>query len=448
MTPEIQSIKPRYASTFRCIGGTCEDSCCRGMGVLVDKSTYEKYQNLPEGDIQSLVQIHVSLTTVDASDTLYAKINPTPTNDCPFLAPDRLCGVQKEFGAEYLSATCSIYPRVLNSVDGELETSLYLSCPEAAKLVLLNPESTEAEGNVSSSHFRTDQFSRLASNTPQSIYKPYSHFEEVRALVVIVIQDRTRPMWQRLFLLGMLCRDLDKIVTIEQDSTVSKIVREYSEIIATGALHGEMEGVPARPADQLDVVLRLVDQRIRAGGSGERFLQCFQEFIQGIGYSPESTPESDAQHYVKAEEDFCRPLLEQYPFIMENYLLNYVFRTLFPFGREASAHHTSRSILGEYMLMSTQYALIHGLLIGIAGRYQEDFDTDHVVKLIQSFSKAVEHNPTYLDEISAFVTNRNLDTAEGIAILLKCSTIESHRLAIEPRATGQLPPRAARSAIA
>jgi len=190
------------------------------MGVLVDKPTYEKYQNLPEGEISELVQIHVALNTDSPSDTLYARIIPTASGDCPLLATDYLCGLQKEFGAEYLSATCSIYPRVLNSVNEELETSLYLSCPEAARLVLLNEESTEAEGNITSSYFRTDQFSRLASNSTDSIYKPYAYFEEVRDLVVAVIQDRTRPIWQRLFLLGMLCRDLDQIGNAEQEATV------------------------------------------------------------------------------------------------------------------------------------------------------------------------------------------------------------------------------------
>jgi lysine-N-methylase len=44
MTPETQRIQPCYGSTFQCIGSECEDSCCHGMSVLVDKKTYESYQ--------------------------------------------------------------------------------------------------------------------------------------------------------------------------------------------------------------------------------------------------------------------------------------------------------------------------------------------------------------------------------------------------------------------
>jgi lysine-N-methylase len=253
------------------------------MGVLVDKATYEKYQEFPQGELRSLVQQYVSLNTVNASDTLYAKIVPTSSDDCPFLATDRLCGVQKEFGSEYLSATCAIYPRVLNSVDGELETSLYLSCPEAARLVLLNPESTQAEGNVASGHFRTDQFSRLGGgiassaenktenktqNKTGAIYKPYSYFNEIQALVVTLIQDRTRPLWQRLFLLGIFCSALDSIRTPERESAIPEMISNYQELIAKGGLREELNGIAAKPAVQLDVVLRLIDQRVRAGVNG------------------------------------------------------------------------------------------------------------------------------------------------------------------------------------
>jgi lysine-N-methylase len=418
MTPETQRIQPRYGSAFHCIGSECEDSCCHGMSVLVDKKTYESYQEFPEEKLGSLVKQYVSINMTGATDSLYARISPNSDNQCPFLSVERLCGVQKEYGSELLSATCSTYPRALNCVENELEISLYLSCPQAARQVLLDTDLTDRTGDASSGHFRTDQFSRLATGN-DSIHKPIRYFREVRELVVAVIQDRGRPLWQRLFLLGLLCQRLDEIASAEQDDAVPEILRSYREIVATGALRDEMERIPAQPAVQLDVVLRLIDQRIRAGSCGERFLECFEAFLQGIGYSPESTAASDAQHYVEAEVRYCRPFFEKRPHVLENYLLNYVYRTLFPFGREASAHHTQQSIFGEYFLMLTQFVLIHGLLIGMAGRYREEFAEDHVVKLVQSFSKAVEHNPNYLKEINRFIEDRNLGNTQGIATLLK-----------------------------
>src|ERR1700735_803247 len=65
-------IQPRYGSAFHCIGGECEDSCCHGMSVLVDKKTYDKYQAFPEEKLGALVILYVSILPVGAVDSLYA----------------------------------------------------------------------------------------------------------------------------------------------------------------------------------------------------------------------------------------------------------------------------------------------------------------------------------------------------------------------------------------
>src|SRR3984957_2636041 len=106
------------------------------------------------------VKESVSILPVGATDALYAKIHPDASGRCPFLSAEQLCGVQKEYGSALLSATCSTYPRALNSVENELEVSLYLSCPQAARQVLLDAESTRAVGDASAGRFRTDQSSR------------------------------------------------------------------------------------------------------------------------------------------------------------------------------------------------------------------------------------------------------------------------------------------------
>jgi len=417
MRPETQKIQPLYGSAFHCIGTECEDSCCHGMSVLVDKKTYEVYQAFPENRLGDSVKRYVSILPAGATESLYAKIQPDASGRCPFLSAERLCEVQKEYGSELLSATCSTYPRALNSVEDEFEVSLYLSCPQAARQVLLDADATRAMGDARSDHFRMDQFSRLTSGDGP-IHKPTRYFWEVRDLVVAMIQDRRRPLWQRLFLLGMLCKRLNEVGAEEEDA-VPEILSSYWEIVASGALHDKLEKVLAQPAVQLDVVLRLIDHRIRAGSCGQRFLECFNEFLQGIGYSAGSTSASDAFHYVEAEAKYCAPFFAAHPHILENYLLNYVYRTLFPFGREASAHITPQGIFDEYMLMVTQYALVYGLLVGVAGHAREAFGEEHVVRLVQSFSKAVEHSPSYLKEINQLIASRGLGGPQGIAALLR-----------------------------
>ena len=42
---------PAYMKNFSCLGSTCEDTCCSGWTIDIDKKTYEFYENNPEVDI-------------------------------------------------------------------------------------------------------------------------------------------------------------------------------------------------------------------------------------------------------------------------------------------------------------------------------------------------------------------------------------------------------------
>ena len=69
----------------------------------------------------------------------FARIQMNSVNQCPMLTGERLCRIHAELGAQFLGQTCADYPRV-RVADGVKETVLAFSCPEAARMVLLNPQ--------------------------------------------------------------------------------------------------------------------------------------------------------------------------------------------------------------------------------------------------------------------------------------------------------------------
>lgn len=66
-----------------------------------------------------------------------------------------------------------------------------------------------------------------------------------------------------------------------------------------------------------------------------------------------------------------------------------------------------------------QYAWMRGLLIGVAGDEKELFSEAHAVKLVQSFSRLVEHNVAHLDSMERYVESRNLASPSGLVSLFK-----------------------------
>jgi hypothetical protein len=116
----VKRLQPLSYHAFRCIGAVCEDSCCIGWTVHVDKLTYEAYQqcNDPELGPQLCELVTIAAASTHGDD--HARITVSGAT-CPFLS-EGLCAIQKKLGAHQLSVMCATYPRVMNVVDDVLRS--------------------------------------------------------------------------------------------------------------------------------------------------------------------------------------------------------------------------------------------------------------------------------------------------------------------------------------
>ncbi|MEH7302496.1 hypothetical protein V7110_19775, partial [Neobacillus drentensis] len=96
--------------------------------------------------------------------------------------------------------------------------------------------------------------------------------------------------------------------------------------------------------------------------------------------------------------------------ILENYLVNYVFKNLFPFVKN--------NMFEDYVMLIIHYSIIKLHLIGMAG-YHNGLTIELVIKLIQSFSKTVEHSNVFLNRVLMLLKDNGFSTMAYMAILLK-----------------------------
>src|SRR5271155_102584 len=409
-TAGTKTIRPQYAGTFRCIGPACEDTCCQGWSVFIDKPTYAKYQTIPDGPLRTIVDQGLERTGSD-SDFEHARVRLHDDGTCPFLAEDRLCAIQKEHGEDYLSRTCSQYPRACKTIDGIEEQSLLLSCPEAARLVLLNRKLTPQKKKSHPASFLDHGAGTVSPSTPLACFRP------VRNFAVQLLQDRSYPLWQRVFLLNMYCKRMEALTTKREWNRMPSLLNEHAAMIANGSLRAALNSIPEQTTVQLGIVMTLVDDRPSSSWISRRFVECIEDFAHGVGYQPGRTAVDLVQNYVDAYDRFYQPWIAKHEFMLENYLLNYVFGHLFPFGQPGPEQglHPYR----ESQLLCFLYGLVKGLLIGMTGHYGLSFSSDHAIKLIQSFSKSVEHNAGLLKRIETFFATHGLNDTNGIAALLR-----------------------------
>ncbi len=404
----LDHLRPQYAKAFHCLGSDCEDTCCHGLDVVVDRATYEKYRSAPafHARMQHLLPV------TGASESRYARIQLTASYTCPFLSSNRLCGIQQEHGELYLAEICANYPRLTQRIDGLRETTLLLSCPEAARLVLFNPKLIPTDDAATGNLPRYHRFSGMGGQPARANGSPHQFLWEIREFTLLLLRDRAYPLWQRLFLLGVFCKRLDEITRMHQLGIVPHLLREFAEFIEMGTLRSALDGMPTQTVQQLKVVLEMTAQYLQiTDASHLRLRECVQDFLDGIGYHDGVPAEGCAASYEDAMTRFYRPYMDAHPFIMENYLVNYVFRTRFPYGVDAQGHPSDP--FSEYLKMAVLYALVKGLLIGAASRYQKEFSEFHVVKVVQSFAKAVEQNPNFPGD-----KHLRFADAQGIALLV------------------------------
>lgn len=117
---------PDYYRRFICTGGDCEDTCCAGWQIGIDKKSYGKYKKI-QGAFGKRLR-----AGIDHRLHVFRLRGRT----CTFFNIAGYCDIYRELGRDGLCRTCRTYPRHVEDFGELKEVTLSLSCPEAARLIL------------------------------------------------------------------------------------------------------------------------------------------------------------------------------------------------------------------------------------------------------------------------------------------------------------------------
>lgn len=412
-----RSISPLLGEKFRCISSECEDVCCGGWGVPIDRAAYEKLLTLPEDPLRTQILQGIELAPAGATATdgygpeAFARIRMNAENRCPMLSTEKLCQIHAHAGPDYLPSICESYPRIERNVGGIQEMPLSLSCPEAARVILQNPIELVAR-----------QSHDVLPIWPRPIVReegPARYFWPIRNMVLELVLNRSYPLWERLYLIGILCHQLEAIFTDNPERDVSLALDHFDEIVSPGMLRLSVEVLPLDLQSQLDAVLRLAGVMLDKSILPQRFLDCLGKFAAGIGNRPDATLEMLTACFTAAHDRYFGPFMDRHPQVMENFLINTMVRNYFPFGREALNGGRVPPMARQFAILMAQFSLMKGLLIGVSGFHGEDFAMEHVIHTVQSASKHFDHHPEFPRLAFELLAQSNLHGLHGAAILLR-----------------------------
>ncbi len=217
---------------------------------------------------------------------------------------------------------------------------------------------------------------------------------ELRKTAVKIMQNRSAGLVDRLFLLGLLCQKVQECVANSNIQLIPELSAKYEKISDTGNAANLSDAIEKNIILQYELLKEMYDIRL---------------FAQVI--NSENQVEN-VSNYQKIFNEYYQPFMLEHEYILENYLVNYIFRTVFP----NSAY--VETVFDSYAFMIIHYAMTKFLLIAIAAT-QKRMDETVVIETIYNFSRMIEHSPEYLKNVFRLLKEKDFVSLAYMTILIK-----------------------------
>lgn len=380
-------VADSYAG-FQCIGNACEDNCCTGWRVPLAEAEFQRYQSCEHPTLTPLIGEFVQpvpqvSTRQGGAIRAFAEIRLRENGACPFLDEQRWCAMHREAGEEFLSEACDLFPRTLLELDGRVEGVLSLACPEAARQVL--QRTPPAQWVEQAEPARAAQYQRRFQRLDTGLFGAEA-IQAVCQEAVNILQVRELPLDARMVLLGIFSGQV-------HDAMHGKGAEEMLFVCAgfagmrqqTADFLVQYAGLPVNPEHKLGVLNRVV-MALMSGVSSPRLLECLNDFMLGMGTVGGSAhADTLLTNYLSGYAEYWHPFEQQHGVMLEQYLVNQAMISLYPFTG-------AKSSMENFALLTLKYAVLKFIGVGMARQHQR-FTPSMLVKLVQSVTRTLEHNP-------------------------------------------------------
>ena len=369
----VNTFIPKYMEKFKCIGSECTDTCCAGWDINIDENSLERYKN-STGVLKRLVdgKFLVGDTNNDFFNAGYMILKDGSM--CPFLNENMLCDIHGGVGEENLCITCKSYPRIFNIVDGIYEKSALASCEEICRLALMSKEKMEfieVDENLDEDNIEIRRIidTEAFAGTESLI----QYFWEIRILSINIIQCSEYSIDERLSILKRFYSKIDSLKLEGDWEGLEEFFEDYSKGIFN---YQEYIKESLKVDERFSAIIGDNDiiKKIRS----PRLKKYAEDYRNNILLDRNKDLYNDITE--KIEE-----ILKDYAYVLENYLVNQIFKDLIPFNK-------GEDMMESVNVLINTYKLIKEYLKGRIYKSKERIMAEDVVSVIQAISKDLEHN--------------------------------------------------------
>lgn len=384
-------IKPKYVSTFSCIGPDCEDCCCTGWSIHIDKKNYKKTLANPLFKATA----KTALKKIKTDDDHWAEIRMNSQGTCPFLTENHLCRIHAVAGEEALSNACKAFPKTHRIIADDRYESLSLSCPEATRIILFHPEA-----------FMFDcQSAGLASSPPLPLWqsKTYDYSLE------LLLNDKLN--WeQSLLAIGLLIKATEEAK--RRPSLTDALDSRYellSQVSIEGELQQQFTNLPYTPTSQKHAFGSI--HRALCQAHPRRKRQRFMLLDEAVKTLSNQENDFGIDGINLAWHEYALPALEQYPDLFERYLLYSIYHDHFPMIENSEP-------TSAFRLLVLDCFMIRGYLAAMAYR-NKGLSEDDIVLCFQVYQVVRRHQEPFIRGVDEIMEQCGLNNVPAAISLLK-----------------------------
>lgn len=391
-TRTVPVLLPRYVSRFSCIGPECEDNCCTGWRVAIDKKTFNAYRQTEDPELAELLAENVRRQRSQASDANYARIElKADTKACP-LMDERLCAVQKKMGESYLSDTCFSYPRYSRNFGGQYEQALRLSCPEAARQALLAADAFDFVEGMTTVRLNTVSEVKPKQGIPLEL------MNEVRIFCLKLMRTEGLELWQKLAVLGVFCESLTNTLAKAGHSAVPSLLDSFVVMVEQGLVLDALAEMQPNHSMQA-LVFSAFWQRKKDATVSVVQNKVFEAVAKGLGANAETGQVTAEQLVDRYSHGVTRlpEALQAAPHLLEHYLLNEMFCDLFPF-HGASPYQS-------YLQLVSRFGLLRLMLAAQCNTKGPLPDAAALVQTVQVYCRRFQHDANFATQVNKVLSN-------------------------------------------
>ncbi len=406
--------QPEYYGDFKCIGGDCKFTCCAGWNITWNEEEINKVKDAP--DCSEELRALVDSSFEKRGDAVVYSVILREGQRCPFLTEESLCRIQRELGADYLSRTCSIYPRryyqILNSQTGEpvyFYRSCELSCPEVAKRLISDRKAMNLV-NVPIKQKTTIRNVIMDEDRINNGRLEYLYRGELFEFFYSLISDKKLPLETSISYGVRVAGLLTAMINAKDYDSIPQAISEMSSSTTKNQMLRQNEAIKPNYAAKVGFLGKVMEDIIK----DNVFVALKNEDGQ-----------IDLGRYREGERTLTKIFGED-EYWLRNIALNLLFEFSIPFYSE------NYTVLESYSLFLIAFACFKLNAIASASRSEENitlmlnkdynarFDKmDGIWGFASVISRSLCQNPNNPDKLIKLLKEANLISPAKLAMLIK-----------------------------